>query len=545
MAVYSTVTLRPNSTVQQGSWTVVGAANAHTALSDNVDTSYVQLTPRCRTETVRLKVGVPAPSLPAGARIFSVGVRARVQMVVTPAPQPKCLCWFECSRPQNIITTIVQFVVFLLIWLLCPRHPTTASWTTVQLEYRTSDPDGNPWTVDSFTNFRVNLGRDDINANPLRISEIYVDVNYSQQSTLSVTAPTGTVTDTSRPTVKWSYASPQSDPQEQYQVAIYTAAQVAAGGFAPFVTTPVNGTNGFILGEESQWTAGVELVNGSYSAYVQTRQAWAGLGTFEGPIASTTWTQSINGAPAAVLQSATFDSTNNRVVLVFLPSSSSPVTTSFQLQRSDDLGATWGYVRGYVQVPASGMTPITAYDYEAAFNRQARYRVLAFGTVAGVAVPSTQYSNILSVTPTAQSGSWIWLKDPFNPLLNSLLPVKYLGDTRVRKRVQGVFEPIAGSLATQKVIVSGPVYGEEGTLELIFKAKDPVDYWARFLALDESGHTLLLQWPNGDQMYVRFGPGANGSDMQWQWDIHPDLGTVRYRMVTVAYTETDKPAITS
>src|SRR5260370_14113136 len=106
-------TVRPNATVQAGSWTTVGAANPHTAVSDNTDTTYVQLTPRCRLDSQRLRLGLPTITIPTGAQISSVGVRIRIQTVVYPAPQPICLGWFRCHRAPNIVTVIIDFLPLL------------------------------------------------------------------------------------------------------------------------------------------------------------------------------------------------------------------------------------------------------------------------------------------------------------------------------------------------------------------------------------------------------------------------------------------------
>jgi len=539
----TTVTLRPNSTQQLGSWTVVGAANAHTALSDNTDTTYVQLVPRCRTNDQVLRVGFPAPTPPAGAQIFSVAVRRRVQTVVPPAPQPQCSHWFRCNSPSlvGLVTTLVVDLLRFFFWSRCPQQPTSV-WIEETLPAQLTDPNGNPWTVaGSFSPFYYDLGRDDTNANPLRISEVYIDVTYIQQSTITVTAPTGTITATCRPTATWTYASPDSLPQAASQVAVYTAAQVAAGGFQAFVTPPLQ-QSGWVLGESLQWTLAADLVNGSYYAYVQVSQQWTGPGSFVSGVASTNWTQSISGAPVAVLQTAAFDATYNRVQLVMLPSSSSPTTYAYAVQVSRDLGATWGPVRGGLLIAATGMTPLTLYDHEAPLNQASQYRVLSYGQTGSLLFPASAFSSTLSVTPFSEGH---WLKDPLNPLLNSPLPVLYLGDTVVQKKVQGTFEPLSGGAFAQKIVVNGPMYGIEGTLNLIFHHKQAGDLFAAFQALESSRHILLLQSPTGEQHYIALGPGASGSDKTWMWDIIPGTNQVKYRKLTVSYTETAAPPITT
>lgn len=549
---YQTLTLRPTSTTQgvSGGVTLVGAANIHTAWSDNVDTSYVQFTSRCRTPSSRVEVGfgaTPVASLPAGAQIFSVGAQVRVLQTVTPAPQPTHCGWFRCNRNQGIVTTIVLGILEFLFGWLVPQQPVTASYTIQNLPTQMTDPNGNPWTTTSFNNFTMAVGRDDLGGNPSRISELYVNVTYSVQSTVSVTGPTGTVTTTARPTVTWVYSNTQSDAQQAFQVAIYSAAQVAAVGFVPFVSTPTDSTQGWLFSEVQQWTADVDLTNGSWSAYVQVQQSWAGLGSFTSAVASTTWTQGMSGAPVATLLTAVFDSVNNWVQLTFAPSTSSPVTTSFAVQVSRDAAhQVWGPVRGYAQVAASGMSTITAYDYEAPSNTASRYRVLAYDTVAGVAVPAAAWSNTIDVTPTRNG---FFLVNPLNPLLNCKLPVAYLGEQVTKRRSEGTFDVIGqvpvGQNHVNQVKVMGPYYGRNATLTLVFDEGRFAGLFSAFEAIDGVNQILLLMYPTGRQHYVSFGPGAVGSDAQYTWDLHPSGTKTKYRIMTISITEVDAPPITS
>lgn len=542
----TTIPLRPVTTVQPGLWTVVGAATADVALSDNLDTSYVQLVQKCRLDNQVIRLGFGTPAIPAGAQIISVGARRRIQTVVPPAPQPHCVHWFRCPG-GGLIGLVTAIIVEILRWIFgsrCPQQPTVV-WVEEDLGTFTTDPNGNPWTLASFNPFTYDMGRDDDNTNPLRVSEVYIDVTYQQQASISVTAPTGTITNTCRPTVTWTYTSPDSEPQYAHRTAIYTAAQVGAVGFEPFVTTPLQ-DSGWLLGEDLSWTLSADITNGTYYAYVQVQQTWAGAGTFLSGIASTSWTQSIAGSPDAVLQSCTFDPIFNRIALTFAPSASSPTTAAFAVTARRSPGGPWVPVRTGLFIAATGMTPITIYDYEAPANTLSEYRVLAYGQTGSLFFAAADYSNVLSATPVVED--W-WLKDPLNPLLNTILPVAYQGDSVTRRRVQGTFEPISGSTSVQKIVVDGPQYGIEGTLSLIFHENQPVGiagplYFA-FEQIDAANHTLLLQYPTGEQHYIVLGPGAVGSDETYQWEMSKGPDRVKYRTLQVSYTEVDEPPITS
>jgi hypothetical protein len=486
-----------------------------------------------------MAVTFPAPSIPSGAQIYSVGVRRRIQAVV--GYRIQCCHWFRCQGPLAAITAIIYALVRFFFGSWCPVQPVVA-WVEEDLPATTSDPNGNPWSLTSFATLAYEFGKIDSLGIPLRVSEVYLDIVYEQQSTVTVTAPTGTITNTCRPTVTWTYASLDSNPQAAYQVAVYTSAQVAASGFQPFVSTPQQSSGGWILGEDQQWTLASDIVNGTWYAYVQVMQAWGGAGNFPSGIASGSWTQSIAGAPVATLLDAIYDPVNHWVKLDFQPGGSTPTTYAYAVQCSRDSGQTWGPVRGGLLLTATGGVQ-TVYDLEAPIGVTSQYRVLAYGQTGSLLFPASGYSTVLSATPLS-TGDFILL-DPLNPLLTTVFPITYQGDAVTRRRVQGTFEPISGDTFVQKIVVNGPQYGLEGTFTVIFHRQQPADYYAAFLALDGSGHTLLLKYPTGEYHYLLFGPGAVGSDESYTWEQDFNGTAVKYRKMTISYTEVAAPPITS
>lgn len=552
------VTLRPNSTSQLGSWTVVGAASAHAALSDNSDASYVQLVPRCRLDPAVLRVGFPTPTIPAGARVYSVGLRRKTATVVEGNPQPICLHWFRSIFGVIAVWGQVVNPQKYFFNSPCPTHPTAVTFVEEDLGVFTTGPGGVPWSpTTNLTGLTYDLGRDDDFGGNLQVSEVYVDVTYQQVSTVTVTAPAGTVA-TTRPTITWTYASPDSQPQQAYQVAIYTASQVAHLGFVPFTTPPIQ-YSGVKLGEDQQWTMTQDIPDGGYSAYVQASSAWGGPGSFVTAIASTSWTRTVaaggGGQPAAAqppnatLTSAVFDPTGNRVALTIVPSSSSPTTVAFTVEASRDAGVTWTPIPSLTLIPATGMTPVVAYDYTAPINVTSQYRVMAYSTSTAL-IGAAAYSNVQSVSTFGTS--W-WLKCPANPLLNSVLPVAApaaggggdAGGLKIKlRRMQGTFEPLSGS-GTQvlPIIVSGPTYGEQGELEMVFVTGETSGaLYAAYLALDQSGDTLLLQKPNGEQLFIVLGPGSGGQDTEGYYNAQPGFpNIIQWRRIKTTYSQVSAP----
>lgn len=554
----STVTVQPNSSPQRGSWSIVNAATAWGAVSDSSDTTYLQLSSLCRLDNQVARFGFPAISIPAGARVYSVGLRRRVQCVIRGHSIPQCLHWFRCTVGAIAVGGQLSQVFKTPFNSPCPTDPSTNAWTNENLFTATIGPDGQAWNLTknlAAGNFYYDMGRsDDFSFTPLRVSEVYLDVTFQQVSTIAVSAPTGTVTDT-KATVQWQYSSADSQPQQGYQVAVYTQAQTVALGFVPFVTTPIDGTGGFLLGENQQWIMNTDLTNGDYVAYVQASSQWAGPGDFLSGIGSTSWSRSSSAPPppgstspppAAVLSSATFDADNNRVALTFLPSGASPATTSFTVSASRDGGQSWAAIPSMTYLVANGMTPVTAYDYVAPLNIESQYRVLAYGgdPLQGAGSPS----NVRSVTPV---GNAHWLKSPTNPLLNSVLPVAAPKQSEdgikiTKRRLQGTFQLLGGpNTQVLPFVVSGPTYGDEYAIELIFiegDANTPMTLWQHIDELDRSGDTLLLQKPDGTQLWVVSGPGASGQETEETYNSLQGDPTVTYwRRRKLVLTQVDPP----
>lgn len=518
---------------------------AWAAVSSGGDTGYVSLTQRCLLDSQVVRFGFTMPTLPANAQVYSVGIRRRIQVVPENSSQPTCVHWFRSVDSQASGSTATATTPYK--FQFSSPNPISGDATTPFITETIATfyqaPDGAGWNMaTNLANFTYDMGRSDTLGITITVSEVYLDITYQQQSTVAVTGPAGTVQST-RPAIAWSYSSADSQPQQAYQVDLYTQTQTTAVGFSPFVTPPLQGTGGYLLGDTQQWILPNDLSDGTYVAYVEAKSKWGGLGDFLTNVASGTFTRtaSSGGAgtypPNATLQSATFDYTNNRVALTMLPSAGSPATTFFTVFASRDSGITWAPIPSLTNIAANGMTPVTQYDYVAPLNVTSQYRVLAYGPSSTTPVAAAGYSSTQSVTT---SGQLWWLKDPKNPLANTPIPVFAKGNKIQRRRIQGTYEVLSGAGNVNPIVVNGPVYGETGTLVLMFTWDQP-DYYDAFTALDKSGHVLLLQKPTGEQMFVTLGPGAAGQDTTQDYEsTFPSV--VQWRKVTVQYTQVNTPS---
>lgn len=569
----TTITLRPTSTPQAGSGTVVGAATAHAALADSSNSTYVQLASRIRLDSQVTRVSFATPSIPAGGKVLSVGIRRTVQSVASGTSAPVCHHWLRSSTGAILVAGQVPDIFKLFFNSIIPTT-TTQTFVDETVGTFTVGPGGKAWNVvdpdtggaGNLVGLSYDIGRgDDFLTSTLRVSAVYLDVVYQAASVVVVTGPTGTSTATT-PTVTHTYASADSQPQQAWRAAVYTAAQVAAPGFVAFTTTPIQAsaltpgqawtpTSGWVLGEDLSWTLPSAITDGNYAAYVQATSRWAGSGDFPTAAASTTWTRAAtpsNPPPAAVLSTATFDAANNRVSLTFLPSGSSPTTLAYTVEASRNGGQKWDPIPRLTEIPASGMTPITDYDYTAPLNVTSQYRVIALN--GSPLVGALSPSNVLSATPRDTRH---WLKHPGNPLLNTPLPVAApkTSDTGIqitKRRMMATFQLIGGAgTEVLPFTVYGPTYGDEYQIELIFGSgnngmtgADELNYlWPAVDQLDRAGTTLLFQKPDGDQLWVATGPGASGTDTQENYNTSSGNPTrVQWRRRKLTLTETTAPS---
>lgn len=150
-------------------------------------------------------------------------------------------------------------------------------------------------------------------------------VVISAPATATATAVTfvigAVVNTTNTPTVIWSYTDPEGDPQERFQVKIFDAATIAAGGFNPETSTPTV-SSGEVLSATSLWTATSALLPSvTYTPYVKASDNGSGgrygnwaAGT---PFSITPTAGLLFDLPAApTVTSATPDVVNNRVAVV-------------------------------------------------------------------------------------------------------------------------------------------------------------------------------------------------------------------------------------
>lgn len=543
-------TLRPDGNIQPGKWTIVGPAGTTLwgALADDNDATYASCTVLAQLDTEIGKVSLTDISLPAGSKIFSVGMRARVKQVAPsggggtnpPNPPPHCIFFWIQEIIYDILTREISKLFHCIFDFPCPRPkppPTPVDptpppdWEDVTLAQYLQQPAGGEWTVDSFNNFIFGFGRDAA-TDPAYIAGVYVDINFNTAPVVTPTGPTASVTDTTTPTATWLYADQESDPQESWIVRVFSEDQYTDPSFDP-ETSPAFSESGWQVGQDLSWTIDRDCPNGNWRAYMQVQQQWAGIGNHRSAWAMTQWAQSIPGPPEPHLD-GNYEPDQNRIRLDLTEGGPSPATISYNLYYSDNSGISWDYVRGGYQITTGSGGVAEVFDIEAPVDRSRWYQAQAFRQLGSLRVASG-FSNIVQVMPQSDD---FWFKDMTIPSNSMVVPIKY--DDYKLTRDQGLFRPIVAEGTDAYVIpINGPVYGREGTFTIVVTERDPDWWWDQLEGLWRNGNTILYQLPNAEQYYIQFGKDWKISD----WLI--DKQQVRYRFVDVDYVEVQKPPFTT
>lgn len=254
----STQTLRPNGTRSgAGDFTVTGAVLVHVALNDDKDTSYVQ---RTSTDTTK--------SFVINMATYSLGVDEAIESVRIGVRMTRGGAQAKLYVRQGYVTDEAAGTIR---YAAADQYTGALSTlTTVWGAARTVAPDGQPWDQTRLNNLVVKVtdysptgtGRSDL-------VELYAEVVVNTRPTVTVDAPSGTVTDTSRPAIAWTYADTDGDPQAVYQVRVFDAATYSAAGFDPDTATP-QWDSGLVQSSDPGVTSTVDLGNeDDHRAYVR------------------------------------------------------------------------------------------------------------------------------------------------------------------------------------------------------------------------------------------------------------------------------------
>jgi hypothetical protein len=257
-------TLRPNAN-WNGDTLFTGTGGSDFAvLADDTDATFLLRTSTTVPASYEAEFGTV--TLSADEIVTSVNLRARISSLAADS-----LAQFSIGVITDRNGRTVNFSIPI-------SKQGIVSATTFDLGLKlTSAPNGAPWSQASIDNLIVKftdgatgsvvLPPDPTNRTTL--FALYIDVETAPRPTVTVTAPTGTVTDTSFPSVTWTPVFSDGSPQAAYEIKIFDEATYGGASFSPDTSEPIIET-GVITSDNNGQTLEGDLANSTtYRAYVR------------------------------------------------------------------------------------------------------------------------------------------------------------------------------------------------------------------------------------------------------------------------------------
>jgi hypothetical protein len=319
----ATYVLRPNANWNNDSLFTIsgGSASVHAALADNSDSTYI--TRSSSTVPASYEAEFGTQTLSATEKVVSVNLRARI--VVGTAGIAQFSLGVITDRNGRTVSYSVPIT-----------KQNTLALSTVDFALNlTSAPNGVAWTQTLLDNLVVKFADNAVaSGDRTSIYELYIDVVTTAQPTVSVTAPSGSITTTSFPSVVWTYTDTDGDPQSAYEIKIFDSTAYGASGFSPDTSTPSVET-GIVASSNNGQTLEADLANSTtYRAYVRVAQLLNGENYFSA-WAYSQFSLAVD-APATPSVSAFFQADSGAVTITIFGRTNALSTNQASLETNTD-----------------------------------------------------------------------------------------------------------------------------------------------------------------------------------------------------------------
>ena len=301
-------TLRPNANWNGDTLFTSTGGTDYGVLADSSDGTYI-----LRTDTTvpaSYEAEFETTTLSADEIITSVNLRARISSLAAD------------SLAQFSIGVITDRNGRTVNYSIPVSKQGIVSATTYDLGIKlTAAPNGAAWSQTYLDNLIVKFtdgatGSTVTPPNPTNrttLYALYIDVETAPRPTVTVTAPSGTVTDTSFPSVRWTPVFADGSPQSAYEIKIFDSTTYGGASFSPDTTEPTIGT-GIITSTNDGQTLEGDLANSTtYRAYVRVASLVNGSNYFSA-WAYSQFSLAID-SPATPTVSAFYDSTTGAVTV--------------------------------------------------------------------------------------------------------------------------------------------------------------------------------------------------------------------------------------
>ena len=500
-------TVRPNATASGSSlYTITGGSGSlNAALSDDSDATYIAKT----TSVVGLASAIldfGTTTITSSEKVKQVRIRARCS---TPTADGKLNVYLG-SRIDNQN----YFHSALAI-----RGQNTSATTFVG-PYMPYAPNGQSWNQESIDGLRAKISEYKETTDIGKFYELYIDVDKATKPTVTVSAPTGTITNTAAPDVTWAYSDTDNETQAYYQIRVFSSAQYSAGGFNA-ATSTATWDSGEIASTDSTAVIGTLLRPATYRAYVRVAKAINGE-AFWSDYDYSQFTISYT-APTIPTMIVTWSDILGRASFTLTGAAPTGYTSQyFDIHRSDDGGTIYNGIRDAENLIPNGSYIATAQDYEAPRGLVAYYRCRAVGVDSNSNEFPSDWGTVQQILITNDE-TW-WFKAIDDPTLN-------IGSIRVMNGIDtGVEEPylIFRPLGEERpVVVHGPLQGQDGgyTIKTVNE-----DEWDDLYPILVHQGVLLAQDPYGNQKYIRI------YSRSWTSE---NRGSAVHRNIILRYVEVD------
>lgn len=501
-------TVRPNATASGSTlYTITGGSGSlNAALSDDSDATYISKTSSITGQASAI-LDFGTTTISASQRVKQVRIRARCS---TPTTSGKLNIYLG-SRVDNQNYFLSALAV----------RGQNASPTTFTGPYYTSAPNGQSWSQASINGLRAKVTEYKETTDIGRFYELYIDVDVAAQPTVTVSAPTGTITTTSAPDVTWAYADTDNETQAFYEIKVFSSTQYGAGGFSPDTSTST-WESGEIASSDSSAVVGDLLLPATYRAYVRVAKS------INGEPFWSNWQYSqftISYTPPTIpTMNVSWSSTEGKATFTLTGAALSGgyVSQYYDIHRSDNAGVVYAGIRDGENLIPNVSYVATAVDYEAPRTITAYYRCRAVAIDSSSNEFSSNWGTVQQVLITNDE-TW-WFKAVEEPTLNK-------GSIRVLKELDvqilepnTVFRPLGSD---RPIVVAGPIQGQDGGYNI--KTVTETEWDNLYPLIDYQG-TILVQDPYGNQKYIRI--------VDRGWTAETQSGNV-YRDITLRYVEVD------
>ena len=501
-------TVRPNATASgAGSFTLTGGAGSvHATLNDDSDSTFLQKTSSVVGQASAI-VDFGTTTISASQRVKQVRIRARCD---TPTSEGRLNVYLGARVDnQNYFHSALAI-------------RGTNSVATFTGPYYTSAPNGEAWSQTAINGLRGKITEYEETSDRGKFYELYIDVDISAQPTVTVSAPTGTITTTTAPDVTWAFADTDNETQAFYQIKVFTDAQYGAGGFDPETSTATY-NSGEIASSDNTAVVGALLLADTYRAYVRTAKSvngepfWSDY-AFSGFVISYTEPTIPTMAVAwdSDLGKASFTLTGDAVPGAY-------VSQYYDIHRSDDDGVVYAGIRNGENITPNASFIGTAVDYEAPRDTVAYYRCRSVAVDSSDQEFPSDWGTVQQVLITNDETWWFKVIEEPDYNLGSIRVLKEL-DVQIDEP-NTVFRPLG---ATRPIVVAGPLQGEDGgyNIKTITETE-----WDNFYPILTHQGTILVQDPYGNQKYIRI--------VTRDWNAETVAGIV-HRDITLRYVEVDE-----